>query len=85
MTIINVICILTLDYFNFLRLFDAKWLNIIVTVVISFIFNFFVAFMIDYFITEIWLKRRCKKEDGVQNGDNRINEKEYQEDITNKE
>lgn len=68
LTIINVLCILIFDYFNFLRLFDVKALNVVVTILISLIFNFFVAFMIDYFVTEIWAKKRRKK-DGEQDGD----------------
>ena len=85
LSLINVICAFAFDYFNFLRLFDVKALNIAITVIISLIFNFFITFMIDYFITEIWLKKRRKREDGVQDGDNRINEGEHQENIENKE
>ena len=85
LTIINVGCILVFNEFNFLRLFDIKTLNIVVTVLISLIFNFFVAFMIDFFVTGIWLKKKRKKKDGEQDGNNRINEGEYQEDIEDKE
>ena len=73
LTIINVFCILFIDYFNFLRLFDVKYLNIIVTVLISLIINFFVAFMVDYFVTDVWLKGKRKKKVGEQNGDSRVN------------
>ena len=85
LTIIDVLCILIFDYFNFLRLFDVKALNIIVTILISLIFNFFVAFMIDYFVTEIWLKKKRKKEVGGQDGNNRSIEEEHREDIQNQE
>lgn len=85
LTIINTICILTIDYFDFLRLFDVKYLNIILTIAISLIFNFFVAFMIDYFVTEVWLKNKRKEKDGEQNGDSWFDEGEYQENIKNKE
>ena len=77
LTIINVLCIVIFDYFNFLRLFDVKYLNVIVTIVISLIFNFFIAFMVDYFVTEVWLKGKRKEKDGEQNGDNGVNEEEY--------
>ena len=77
LTIINVLCIVIFDYFNFLRLFDVKYLNVIVTIVISLIFNFFIAFMVDYFVTEVWLKGKRKEKDGEQNGDSRVNEEEY--------
>ncbi len=70
LTIINVLCIVIFDYFNFLRLFDVKWLNVVITILISLIFNFFVAFMVDYFITNVWLVKRRKKKDGEPNGDN---------------
>ncbi len=70
LTLINVLCIVFIDYFNFLRLFDVKWLNVVVTILISLIFNFFVAFMVDYFVTNVWLVKRRKKKDGEQNGDN---------------
>ena len=84
LTIINIICILVFDYFNFLRLFDIKALNIVITIILSLIFNFFIAFMIDYFITNIWLRKKRKKKVDDLNGDNRINEGEYQEDIPDK-
>ena len=85
LTTINVLCILIFDYFNFLRLFDIKSLNIVITILISLIFNFFVAFMIDYFITEIWLKKRRKKEDGVEDGDSWFNKRKHRKNIKNKE
>lgn len=85
LTIINVLCILIFDYFNFLRLFDVKALNIIVTILLSLIFNFFVAFMIDYFVTEIWLKKKRKREVGGQDGNSRSIEEEHREDIQNQE
>ena len=85
LTIINIICIIFIDQFNFLRLFDVKWLNITVTAFIFLLFNFFVAFMLDYFITEIWLRKKRKKRDGDLNGDNWIIEREHQEDIKDKE
>ncbi len=84
LTIINVLVITFTDYFNFLRLFDVRWLNVMVTIVISLIFNFFVAFMVDYFVTEIWAKKRRKKV-GEQNGDSGVNKEEYRENIENKE
>lgn len=84
LTIINVICILVFDYFNFLRLFDVKWLNVVITILISLIFNFFVAFMIDYFVTNVWVKKRRKK-DGGQDGDSWVNRKERRKDIKDKE
>lgn len=85
LTFINIICVLIFDYFNFLRLFDVKVLNVIVTIVVSLIFNFFIAFMIDYFTTEIWLKKKRKKEDGVLDGNSGVNKGEYQENIKDKE
>ena len=85
LTIINVICILVFDYFSFLRLFDVKTLNIVVTIVLFLIFNFFVAFMIDYFTTEIWLKTKRKKKVDDLNGNSGFNEGKYQENIENKE
>ena len=85
LTIINIICILSIDYFNFLRLFDIKWLNVLVTILLSLIFNFFVAFMVDYFVTIIWLKHKRKKKVGEQDGNNRIIKEKYQKDIRNKE
>ena len=85
LTIINVICITLINDFNFLRLFDVKWLNVIVTIIISLIFNFFVAFMIDYFITEIWLNKKRKKRVGDPDGNNRTIEGEYKENIPNQE
>ncbi len=84
LTIIDVLVITFTDYFNFLRLFDVRWLNVVVTIVISLIFNFFVAFMVDYFITEIWAKKRRKK-DGEQDGNNRTFEGKYKEDFKDKE
>lgn len=85
LTIIDILCVLFIDYFNFLRLFDVKALNIVVTIVVALIFNFFIAFMIDHFATTIWLSRKRKKKVDDVNGDNRINEGEYKEDIRNKE
>lgn len=85
LTLIDVICILLFDYFNFLRLFDVKALNIVVTILIALIFNFFVAFMVDYFVTGIWVKKKRKKKVGEQDGNNRVIEEEYRENIQNKE
>lgn len=85
LTIINVLCIVIFDYFNFLRLFDVKWLNVVVTIIISLIFNFFVAFMVDYFVTNVWLVKRRKKKDGEQDGNNWANRKERRKNIENKE
>ena len=85
LTVIDSLCIVFIDYFNFLRLFDVKALNIVVTVILCLIFNFFIAFMIDYFITKIWLRKKRKKKDDDINGDNWVNEEEYREDIENKE
>lgn len=83
LTIIDVLCIVFLDYFDFLRLFDVKALNIVLTILIALIFNFFVAFMVDYFITNIWLVKRRKKKDGELSGNSRTNEEEYWKDIKN--
>ena len=85
LTIINIICIVAFDDFNFLRLFDVKVLNIILTILISLLFNFFVAFMIDYFVTNVWLVKRRKKKDGEPDGNSRTNEKKHRKDIKNKE
>ncbi len=84
LTIIDVLCILIFDYFNFLRLFDVKWLNIVVTIILALIFNFFVAFMIDYFVTNVWVTKKRKK-DGEQNGNSGVNRKERRKNIKNKE
>ena len=84
LTIFDVICILVIDYFDFLRLFDVKALNIIITIIISLIFNFFVAFMVDHFATKIWLNKKHKKKDDDINGDNRVNQREYKENIRDK-
>ncbi len=84
LTIINILVITFTDYFNFLRLFDVRWLNVVVTIIISLIFNFFVAFMVDYFVTEIWAKKRRKKV-GEQNGDSGVNQEEHREDIKDQE
>ena len=84
LTIFDVICILVIDYFDFLRLFDVKALNIIITIIIALIFNFFIAFMIDHFATKIWLNKKHKKKDDDINGDNRVNQREYKENIRNK-
>ncbi len=84
LTIINILCIVFIDYFNFLRLFDVKALNVVITVIISLIFNFFVSFMVDYFVTNIWLTKKLKKKDGEQNGNNRSIEKKHRKDIRNK-
>ena len=85
LTIVNIVVILAFDYFEFLRLFDVKALNIVVTILISLIFNFFVAFMVDYFVTNIWLVKRRNKKDGESNGNNRTNKGKYKENIRNKE
>ena len=85
LSIIDIGCIYFFDYFNFLRLFDVKYLNIIVTVVILLIFNFFITFMIDYFVTKVWLRSKRKEKDGEQNGDSGVNEEEYRKDIKDKE
>ena len=85
LTIVNIIVIVCFDYFNFLRLFDVKALNVIVTILISLIFNFFVAFMVDYFVTNVWLVKRRNKKDGDSNANSWINKRKYREDITNKE
>ncbi len=85
LTIINISCIVIFDYFNFLRLFDIKALNIVTTIVISLIFNFFVAFMVDYFVTFVWLKKKRKKKVGEQDGNNGVNKEEHREDIQDKE
>ena len=84
LTIINVLCIVVFNYFNFLRLFDVKALNVIVTILISLIFNFFVAFMVDYFVTNVWVTKKRKKKDGEQNGNSGAIKGEYQENIKNK-
>lgn len=84
LTIFDVICILVIDYFDFLRLFDVKALNIIITIIIALVFNFFIAFMIDHFATKIWVNKKHKKKDDDINGDNRINQREYKENIKNK-
>jgi len=78
LTIINIICIIVFDYFNFLRLFDVKALNVALTIIISLVFNFFVAFMVDYFVTNVWLVKKRKNEDGVQNGDSGSNKRKHQ-------
>lgn len=85
LTIIDVVCILIFDYFNFLRLFDVKALNIVVTILIALIFNFFVTFMVDYFVTGVWLNNKRKKKVGEQDGNSRIIEEEHRENIENKE
>ena len=85
LTIINVLCITIFDYFNFLRLFDVKALNIILTIVISLIFNFFVAFMVDYFVTTAWASNRRKKKDGEPDGDSRPFKGKNKKNIKNKE
>ena len=85
LTIIDIVCILIFDYFNFLRLFDVKALNVVVTILIALMFNFFVAFMVDYFVTGVWLQKKRKKKVGEQDGDNRTIEEEHKEDIRNKE
>ena len=84
-TIIDVICILAFDYANFLRLFDVKSLNIIVTVIISLIFNFFIGFAVDYFITSLWVRIKRKKEAGEHNGNSGIEQGKDKKDIEDKE
>lgn len=83
-TIINVLLAFILDDVNFLRLFDIKIVNIIATIIISLLFNFFIAFAIDYLVTTIWLKIKRKKS-GEDNGNSRVIEEKYSKDITNKE
>ena len=85
LSIIDVICILVFDEFNFLRLFDVKALNIVVTIVIALIFNFFVAYMVDYFVTIVWLKKKNRKKVGEQDGDNWTIKGEYRENFIDKE
>lgn len=85
LTIIDVLCILIFDYFNFLRLFDIKALNVIITILIALVFNFFVAFMVDYFVTNVWLTNKRKKKDGEQNGDNRTFREKYKKNFGVKE
>ena len=84
LTIVNIIVILVFDYFNFLRLFDVKALNVIVTILISLIFNFFVAFMVDYFVTNVWLVKKRNKKDGDSNANNWAERRKHREDITSK-
>lgn len=84
LTFVDILCIVIFDYFNFLRLFDVKWLNVVVTILIAFIFNFFVTFMVDYFVTNIWARKRRKK-DGEQDGNSGVNRKERRKNIKDKE
>ncbi len=84
LTIVDILCILIFDYFNFLRLFDIKALNVIITIIICLIFNFFVAFMIDYFVTNVWVTKKRKK-DGEQDGNNWAFRRKHREDFKNKE
>ena len=83
-TIINIICAFMFDYVNFLRLFDVRVLNVILTAIISLVFNFFIAFAVDYFITAFWVKIKRKKGEGEQNGDSGVNKGKYKKDIKNK-
>lgn len=85
LTVIDVLCIIIFDGFNFLRLFDVKSLNVVITIFITLVFNFFVAFMVDYFVTNVWLTKKRKKEDGEQNGNNRSFREERKKNIRIKE
>ena len=85
LTIIDIACIYIFDYFNFLKLFDVKYLNVIVTILIALIFNFFIAYMVDYFVTVVWIKSKRKEKAGEQNGDSGVNKEEHREDIKDKE
>ena len=84
LTIINVLLATLLDDVNFLRLFDVKIFNVLITIIISLVFNLFIAFAVDYLITTLWLKIKRKKS-GETDGNNRVNEGEYKEDIPNQE
>ena len=41
--------------------------------------------MVDYFVTNVWLVKKSKNEDGVQNGDSGSNKRKHQKDIKDKE
>ncbi len=84
LTVIDVICIIVFDYFNFLRLFDVKSMNVMLTIIIALVFNFFVAFMVDYFVTNVWLTKKRKGKDGEQNGDNRSFKEKHRKNIKDK-
>lgn len=72
-TIINVIAFFIFDYVNYLKLFDIEYLNYIVTIILSLIISYIFAFFVDCLVTEIWTNIKTKqKMVGVTNGDSGV-------------
>lgn len=72
-TIINVIAYFFFDYVNYLKLFDVEYLNYIVTIILSLIVSYIFAFFVDCLVTEIWTNFKTKqKMVGVTNGDSGV-------------
>ena len=85
-TVINVIIIKVFDYTNWLKIFDLKWLNIAVTVILSLIVNYIFAVFVDSLLTEIWIVIKNKhNKKGDMNGSNRIIKGKDKENIKDKE
>ena len=81
-TLINLVAMKIFSYANYLKLFDIKWVNIALTVVLSLIFSYAVSIFIDCIVSELWIKYQKKKQKkGAQDGDKGTKEGKHPEDF----
>ena len=80
-TLSNVISMKLFSYVNYFKIFDVKWVNIVLTVVLSLLFSYVCALFWDSLISEIWVKIKSRKQEGVLDGDKRIKEGKHRKDI----
>ena len=87
-TVINVIVYLLFDYIVLLNLFDNKYANMGITILLSLIINYMVAILVDYGFTCLWIKiknRRGQNQEGDFGGNSWFKRRKHRENITNKE
>ena len=61
LTVLDFIAFYKLSYFDMLHLFDTSLWNVIATISLTLLVLFIGTYILDYFITEIYLKIRKKR------------------------
>ena len=83
-TFIYLILYIIFDDINLLRLSDIKIFNVISTICVLLVFGYIFSFIIDYIVSELWVKIRRKRL-GDTNGNKGSIKEENQPNIKNKE
>ena len=82
-TIVNIVAYFVFDYVHYLKLFDLKWVNMVISIVLSLIISYVFSFFIDSLVSEVWIKIKSMHKEGEHDGNSWFKRRKNRRNIQN--